>query len=450
MGMVVRALQNGLVLIVSIGLAVGLLSSAHSQSPNVTVVVTGSGSSFDEAKTDAIRQALQRTMKQLVIADRAISGDTIVRDKVMSTMNGYIEKFQERGFRKTGTVYEVTTEITVSASRIENFLGVVTGGGGSIEGQTIFQEQSRRIAQAQAEQLQARARGEIFDRLFRGFPSEAMDIKVLDMKLSATNVNGLQIRVQYSFKPTFVKALFGTISSLAVDQCVPQRIGQGFVRATMSHIVTSAKYPSMCHDPRLHNQRVGEEPERDAVCIGYEGVVRCFVLAPGDYCANCGEFRDASEQGLILFGRVIDAEGQSALAEQNCLKIDAYSSSNEMGRVQIKLGSFANPTNTKKLMAIGLNLERGESIVEIDTRVINLSKAKYFVAVSGLTPLYPFGLGGNSQGGVVVNLVPNGGANSQDGCSLLDEAIQHQVLSLRSDSAGPSSNPVRRSAPVAR
>ncbi|MGH9550251.1 MAG: hypothetical protein ACRD3W_12795, partial [Terriglobales bacterium] len=100
------------------------------QTPNITVVVTGDGASIDEAKTDAIRQALQQSMRQLVIAERTIRGNSILRDKVMSTMNGYIDRFQQRDLKKIGSGYSVTAEITVSASRIENFLGVTTGGSG--------------------------------------------------------------------------------------------------------------------------------------------------------------------------------------------------------------------------------------------------------------------------------------------------------------------------------
>src|SRR5438105_3799315 len=40
--------------------------------PDATVSVTGTGSSVDAAKADAIRQALQKVVKQLVVVDRAV------------------------------------------------------------------------------------------------------------------------------------------------------------------------------------------------------------------------------------------------------------------------------------------------------------------------------------------------------------------------------------------
>jgi hypothetical protein len=98
---------GGLLTAVAFSFAGAFLSDASAQSPNVTVFVTGSGPSIDDAKTDAIRQALQLTMRQLVIVDRVISGDTVVRDRVMSTMNGYIEQFTPKDIHRTNIGYAV-------------------------------------------------------------------------------------------------------------------------------------------------------------------------------------------------------------------------------------------------------------------------------------------------------------------------------------------------------
>src|SRR5262245_8078191 len=84
-------------------------------SPDLTVSVTGTGATIDDAKTDAIRRALQRTMKQLVVVDRIVNQDTMLLNKVMSTMNGYIETFRQKGVRKTEMGFAVDAEVTVSA-----------------------------------------------------------------------------------------------------------------------------------------------------------------------------------------------------------------------------------------------------------------------------------------------------------------------------------------------
>jgi hypothetical protein len=51
---------------------------------NTVVRVKGYGATAAEARQDAVRAALQ----QLIVTDRVIKDDQIVRDNIMSTMNG--------------------------------------------------------------------------------------------------------------------------------------------------------------------------------------------------------------------------------------------------------------------------------------------------------------------------------------------------------------------------
>jgi hypothetical protein len=158
-------------------------------------------------------------MKQLVVVDRAISGDKILRDRVMSTMNGYVERFKQQSIEKTASGYAVKAEITISKSLIENFIGVTFGAKGEFEGQTLLAEQSRRNAQLRAQELQSQARGQIFDRLFRGFPSDVFDVKFDKMRLSAKDINLIEIDYTVSFKPVFRKMLEGTLQALGARKC---------------------------------------------------------------------------------------------------------------------------------------------------------------------------------------------------------------------------------------
>jgi len=266
-----------------------ILDFVNAESPNVTISVTGSGTSIDEAKLDAIRQALQQTMKQLVIVDRAISGNAILRDKVMSTMNGYIEKFQQKNIRRADNGYLIDADITVSASRIENFIGVTVGSGGAIEGTGLLAEQNRRQAQIYAEQLQAKARGEIFDRLFRGFPADVVDIKVRGMRLAASNLNTLEIDIEYSYKPAFIAALESTVKALALVKCT----GAGGMRnepGGMAEVWKTTRLAGLtagCQRDKPMTLFYSSAPEHSAVCLGFSSKIDCYALPPGDYCASC-------------------------------------------------------------------------------------------------------------------------------------------------------------------
>jgi hypothetical protein len=171
---------------------------------NVTVTVTGTGITIDAARTDAVRQALQQTIVQLVVVERAIRNDRLVRDSVISTMNGYVEEFHEKSVRKEDSEFLIDADVTISASRIENFIGVASGGSASLNGSSL-------LAEANREAAQRKARGEIFDRLLRGFPSELLDVRVTAIKPDDANPNSFAIDLEYGFKKEFKKALLDTL-----------------------------------------------------------------------------------------------------------------------------------------------------------------------------------------------------------------------------------------------
>ncbi|MBF0108783.1 MAG: hypothetical protein HQL76_06370 [Magnetococcales bacterium] len=125
--MFIGSIEMGMrfLILVLVATQIGVFSiPAYAQESATSITVTGNGATLDEARNDAIRLALQQTMSQLVVVDRAISNNAVLRDKVMSTMNGYIDAIKERKVEKTTTGFSFTADISVSASRITNFLGI--------------------------------------------------------------------------------------------------------------------------------------------------------------------------------------------------------------------------------------------------------------------------------------------------------------------------------------
>ena len=134
------------------------------------VDVTGAGATLSEARMDAIRLALQRTMQQLVVVDRLIKDDKIVTDKIYSTLNGYVENFKEIEVRQEANSVSIKAEVTVSPTRIVNFAKVIGGATTEISGGSILGEAQREI---EAQRFAVKC----FARLFRGFPNDAFDRK---------------------------------------------------------------------------------------------------------------------------------------------------------------------------------------------------------------------------------------------------------------------------------
>lgn len=397
----------------------GLSQRASAQSPNVTVRVVGSGASIDDAKADAVRQALQYALKQLVVADRVISNDRLLRDRVLSTANGYIETYREKYVKRSDAGYSVEADVTVSASRIENFIGVVAGGGGAISGPLLDDEQQKRLAQARAEEVQRKARGEIFDRLFEEFPYGVLDLKLLKVNLSPTNPNILVLDLQLAYKPTFLRALEGTVKALAEYECKPvpwyhptdgfrQDFGQVARRLVDQLECLDSKQPGVMY--------VSVSNPHDTFCLGLPSVIKCFALAKGDYCKSCTFL---GKQATI-FGRFIDSNGQSALIGKSCLAAPPVYPEQEKPPFLLE--------RLNRFLIAGADTAGRRFRIQVDASAVNLPKAAYFVGLAGLAPQAGFyGSSRERQYRTIGLTSPSD--QSKNACDLVEEAVQRHVAS---------------------
>jgi hypothetical protein len=417
------------------GWASCLGSVAFCQTANVTVVVVGTGPSIDEAKTDAVRKALQSTVKQLVVVDRVISQNEILRDKVLSTMNGYIEAFNQKAVARTSTGYSVTAAITVSSSRIENYVGINMGGGGQIDGGSLLAEQNRRLGQVRADQAQAQAQGEIFDRLLRGFPAAAVDVKIVRITLADNDPNTIWLDYEYRFKPTFVKALLGTLKTLSVMECRPPAQLEDWAVFTFAN---GARYPDYCstgQSPGSLASFSGNAPN-NGICLRLStNTLRCFALPPGTYCASCdledfGNFSQSTitNKQFVFLGKFLNITGQSANKEGvQCFLL--------AGNSQLRQYFISRLVSAKNGFFGSLDLREGTGRLTVAASLVALDRAKYFVALAGLA-LPNQNWGGDLRANRwLTNLVAGEGNPVRADCSALDGLAQLQTLAQQPEAS---------------
>lgn len=440
-------------LLVIFHLWLALVQAAHAGSANVAVTVTGTGTTLELAKADATRQALQQTISQLVVVDREIGGNAVLRDRVLSTMNGYIEKFVVRREIKTGAEYSVTADVVVSASRIENFLGIVTSAGGAFDGSSLSAEQARRQAQAQADILQRKARGEIFDNVLRPVPSKALSIRTTGITLSNTESDILKITVEISYKPEFIKALTGSVEALSAVKCAPQprRIFSPFPPPPGGPIIRLREVAIMYGSEDVcrasTNFQAGGPPgppggwplgppggmmipgppgfntgkQQPVACFGYTTTIQCYGLAPGDYCASCQLNRDGQRwEPFQIMGRFVDSSGKSA--DSGLCRARMYEP-NELLPFVISRGGF-NPWGGSLFAAI-FDFESRQVEIEFSTKGVSLDRARHFVAMGALA--LPFTWSAPNAPRIITSLL-EGAVDERSGCALLDEAVRMRQL----------------------
>jgi hypothetical protein len=190
---------------------------------DVTVKVTGSGATRTAALEDATRQAVQLAMEQLVVTDRKIVNDEIVRDETISTLNGFIKKRKILATRKSAGEVEIDALITVSERQVTNYIGDISPGnkdrdGTAIDGTTLGSELERQRGAADSSRA-------LINRLLRGFPLNALDVKIESARISGDDRNILEVTTRLRWKSDFLKAFSQSVRSVAIKEARASRGG---------------------------------------------------------------------------------------------------------------------------------------------------------------------------------------------------------------------------------
>jgi hypothetical protein len=71
-----------------------LISQVRAQSNEVSLVVSSKGSTEEEARTNALRSAIEQAFGTFVSSRTEILNDNLVQDQMVSLSNGNIKKFE--------------------------------------------------------------------------------------------------------------------------------------------------------------------------------------------------------------------------------------------------------------------------------------------------------------------------------------------------------------------
>lgn len=178
-----------------------------------TVRVSGRGATRWSARGDAIRQAMQQKVAQLVIADRAVSADSVLKDDVVSTMNGFVEGFEVIAERRSGEEIELDARVILGTGSIERYIarrrnptaGMVDGDG--------------MLARLQASQAFERARADVVTRLFSGFPGEAVSLTVDEVHPDPEDRSRFLVFGRSRVDDGFANQLTTGMDALLKDKC---------------------------------------------------------------------------------------------------------------------------------------------------------------------------------------------------------------------------------------
>jgi hypothetical protein len=198
---------------VIVGSVLSLPLNGQQPSQRDTVRVLGRGATRWAARNDAVRQALQQRVRQLVIADRAIAGDSLLYDNTVSTLNGFVESFDVISERIEDKEVQLDTKIVVGTGEITRYIARrKTPTGAAIDGDGL-------LARVQATRLASEATARIVSRLFNGFPEFAVNLLIDDVQPDPSDREKAIVSGRVSIDEDFIRQFEDGLASLKQESC---------------------------------------------------------------------------------------------------------------------------------------------------------------------------------------------------------------------------------------
>jgi hypothetical protein len=173
-----------------------------------TVLVSGRGQDRWSARADAIRQALQQRVRQLVIADRAVTESDVLRDDVLSTMNGFVERFEVLRERQDSSGITLDARVIVGASAIELYIARQRDPSGrAVDGDDL-------LGKLYAIKEQEERRALVVRRLLEGFPWQTSELRFDSIGLDASDREQATVSATLRTSPQFLRQLNQGLKSL--------------------------------------------------------------------------------------------------------------------------------------------------------------------------------------------------------------------------------------------
>lgn len=204
----------------------------------VTLTVSGTGKSIEEAKTNALRSAIEQAFGAFISSKTEILNDNLVKDEIVSVANGNIQKFEiisQVEIPNNG--YAMTLNATVSISKLTSFAqskGVSIEVKGGLFAANIIQQELNEKAELISLQNILNSSSEILKKSFdysietKGNPTLNNGKYDIPLKISVKLNKNF-----YEFRKYFINSLSGLSmieTEIANYEEIKKPIGQLIIR----------------------------------------------------------------------------------------------------------------------------------------------------------------------------------------------------------------------------
>lgn len=165
------------------------------------VDVEASAHTPEAARQEIFKLAVAKALGSVVLSEREIKNNQIVRDEFLIYSSGYVEDFQIKSEQREGSVYKVTATVWVSESKIADRLRESKVAAGEIDG-------DRLAGKYDSHQRQAVASDRIINSILAGVPEQSFFVEVGKHSARINNrVLELVVPFQIKWDQAFLSAM---------------------------------------------------------------------------------------------------------------------------------------------------------------------------------------------------------------------------------------------------
>ncbi len=195
-------------------------SSPSNSDRTVTLTVTGSGKTSEEAKQNALRSAIEQAFGTFISSKTEILNDNLVKDEIVSIANGNIQKFDIISEIQIPDIgYATTLKATVSVTKLTSFVeskGIIVEFKGGLFSQNIKLQKLNEDSEVKAIENLCRVSFDILDKSFN------YELKVDEPILSGNKADNYKVGFHISLKSNdnysnFVNYFKSTLKSLSLS-----------------------------------------------------------------------------------------------------------------------------------------------------------------------------------------------------------------------------------------
>lgn len=136
---------------------------------NGKIAVVGVGKTFDEAKNDGFRKAVEIVVGSVIVADTQARNNKLIRDDLAKHSAGYVDDFKINGKTVSDNKITLQMEVQVRSSQIAERVLNVSSASGNFDGNRV-------AAQHQSFMQDRKTGDQLLNTVLRDYPSKAYNV----------------------------------------------------------------------------------------------------------------------------------------------------------------------------------------------------------------------------------------------------------------------------------